>query len=143
MSARHPFDLTGKRAIITGSSKGIGRAIAMTMADLGAKVVISSRKREACEPVAQEIRERGGEAIVLPCNISRREEVTTLIDGTVEAWGGIDILVCNAAVNPYYGPLAEIDDGAFDKVMNANVRSNLWLCRDAQPHLAKKTAAPS
>ena len=141
MSAPHPFDLTGKRAIITGSSKGIGRAIAITMADLGAKVVISSRKREACEPVAEEIRARGGEAIVLPCNISRREEVTALIAGTVEAFGGIDILVCNAAVNPYYGPLAEIDDGAFDKVMNSNVKSNLWLCRDAQPHLAENGGA--
>jgi NAD(P)-dependent dehydrogenase (short-subunit alcohol dehydrogenase family) len=108
------------------------------MASLGARVVVSSRKREACEPVAEEIRAKGGEAIVIPCNISRREEVEGLISGTQSQLGGIDILVCNAAVNPYYGPLSGIDDSAFDKVMNANVKSNLWLCNMAIPHIAER-----
>jgi NAD(P)-dependent dehydrogenase (short-subunit alcohol dehydrogenase family) len=134
----HPFDLTGKVAVVTGSSRGIGRSIAVTMASLGARVVVSSRKREACEPVAEEIRAKGGEAIVIPCNISRREEVEGLISGTQSQLGGIDILVCNAAVNPYYGPLSGIDDSAFDKVMNANVKSNLWLCNMAIPHIAER-----
>jgi NAD(P)-dependent dehydrogenase (short-subunit alcohol dehydrogenase family) len=134
----HPFDLTGKVAIVTGSSRGIGRSIALTMASLGARVVVSSRKREACEAVAEEIRANGGEAIVIPCNISRKEEVEALISGTKSQLGGIDILVCNAAVNPYYGPLSGIDDSAFDKVMNANVKSNLWLCNMAMPHIAER-----
>jgi NAD(P)-dependent dehydrogenase (short-subunit alcohol dehydrogenase family) len=134
----HPFDLTGKVAIVTGSSRGIGRSIALTMASLGARVVVSSRKREACEAVVEEIRAKGGEAIVIPCNISRKEEVEALIAGTQSQLGGIDILVCNAAVNPYYGPLAGIDDSAFDKVMNANVKSNLWLCNMAMPHIAER-----
>lgn len=134
----HPFDLTGKVAIVTGSSRGIGRSIALTMASLGARVVVSSRKREACEPVAEEIRAKGGEAIVIPCNISRKEEVEALISGTQSQLGGIDILVCNAAVNPYYGPLSGIDDSAFDKVMNANVKSNLWLCNMAMPRISER-----
>ena len=134
----HPFDLTGKVAIVTGSSRGIGRSIALTMASLGARVVVSSRKREACEPVAEEIRAKGGEAVVIPCNISRKEEVEALIAGTQSELGGIDILVCNAAVNPYYGPLSGIDDSAFDKVLNANVKSNLWLCNMAMPHISER-----
>jgi NAD(P)-dependent dehydrogenase (short-subunit alcohol dehydrogenase family) len=134
----HPFDLTGKVAIVTGSSRGIGRSIALTMASLGAKIVVSSRKREACEPVAEEIRAKGGEAIVIPCNISRREEVEALVAGAREQLGGVDILVCNAAVNPYYGPLAGIEDSAFDKVMNSNVKSNLWLCNLAIPHMVER-----
>jgi NAD(P)-dependent dehydrogenase (short-subunit alcohol dehydrogenase family) len=134
----HPFDLTGKVAVVTGSSRGIGRSIALTMASLGARVVVSSRKREACEPVAEEIRAKGGEAVVIPCNISRKEEVEALIAGTQEQLGGIDILVCNAAVNPYYGPLSGIDDSAFDKVLNANVKSNLWLCNMAMPHISER-----
>jgi NAD(P)-dependent dehydrogenase (short-subunit alcohol dehydrogenase family) len=134
----NPFDLTGKVAIVTGSSRGIGRSIALTMASLGARVVVSSRKREACEAVVEEIRAKGGEAVVIPCNISRKEEVEALIAGTQSELGGIDILVCNAAVNPYYGPLSGIDDSAFDKVMNANVKSNLWLCNMAIPHIAER-----
>ena len=133
-----PFDLKGKVAIITGSSRGIGRAAAEAMAELGAKVVISSRKIEPCEEVAKAIRDKGGEAVVIPCNIGRRNEVEALIAQTEKQLGPIDILVCNAAVNPYFGPLAEIPDEAFDKIMSSNVKSNLWLCNLAIPGMAKR-----
>ena len=133
-----PFDLTGKVAIITGSSKGIGRSIAETMAKLGAKVVISSRKADACEAVAQGIRQAGGTAIVIPCNVSRRPEVDALVAGTVKQLGPIDILVCNAGVNPVYGPLAKLPDDAFDKIMGANVKSNIWLANLVIPGMAER-----
>jgi NAD(P)-dependent dehydrogenase (short-subunit alcohol dehydrogenase family) len=133
-----PFDLAGKVAIVTGSSRGIGRASAETMARLGARLVISSRKAEACEAVARAIGERGGEAAVIPCNISRKEEVEALVAGTLRLHGRIDILVCNAAVNPVYGPLGELSDEAFDKVMGTNVKSNLWLCNLVIPGMAER-----
>ena len=133
-----PFDLTGKVAIITGSSRGIGRSSAELLAKLGAKVVISSRKVDACQEVADGIRKAGGEAHVIPCNISRREEVEVLIKGATLHYGRIDILVCNAAVNPYYGPLLDIKDDAFDKIMAANVKSNIWLCQLAIPQMAER-----
>ena len=133
-----PFDLTGKSAIITGSSRGIGRAIAETMARMGARVVVSSRKAPDCEAVAAGIRERGGEAIVIPCNISRKPEVEALVAGTLQRWGRIDILVCNAAVNPVYGPLGNVSDEAFDKIMGSNVKSNLWLCNLVIPGMAER-----
>ena len=133
-----PFDLTDKVAVVTGSSRGIGRSIAETMARMGAKVVISSRKAEGCEPVAAAIRDNGGKAAVIACNISRRNQVEALIRGAEDKLGPIDILVCNAAVNPYYGPLGEITDEAFDKIMGANVRSNLWLCSLAIPGMAAR-----
>jgi len=135
---RNPFDLAGQVAVITGSSKGIGRAAAEIMAALGAKVVISSRKADACEAVASAIRSRGGEALVIPCNISRNEEIEGLIKGTLKHWGKIDTLVCNAAVNPYFGPLAKIPDEAFDKIMSSNIKSNLWLCNYAIPTMAER-----
>jgi len=133
-----PFDLTNKVAVITGSSRGIGLAIAECMASLGAKVVVSSRKAEACEAAAQAIRAKGGEAAVIPCNVSRKNEVEALVEGTKQRFGAIDILVCNAAVNPYYGPLGGLSDEAFDKIMGANVRSNLWLCNLAIPAMAER-----
>jgi NAD(P)-dependent dehydrogenase (short-subunit alcohol dehydrogenase family) len=133
-----PFDLTGQVAVITGSSRGIGRSAAEIMASLGAKVVISSRKADACETVAAAIKKNGGEAIVIPCNISRKEEVGALVKGTLDKWGRIDTLVCNAAVNPYFGPLANIPDEAFDKIMSSNIKSNLWLCNLAIPSMAEK-----
>ncbi len=108
------------------------------MASLGAKVVISSRKADACEAVAAAIKKNGGEAIVIPCNISRKEEVEALVKGTLAQWGRIDTLVCNAAVNPYFGPLANIPDEAFDKIMSSNIKSNLWLCNLAIPSMAEK-----
>jgi len=135
---KNPFDLTGQVAVITGSSRGIGRSAAEIMASLGAKVVISSRKADACEAVAAAIKKAGGEAIVIPCNISRKEEVEALVKRTLEQWGKIDTLVCNAAVNPYFGPLANIPDEPFDKIMSSNIKSNLWLCNFAIPGMAEK-----
>jgi NAD(P)-dependent dehydrogenase (short-subunit alcohol dehydrogenase family) len=135
---KNPFDLSGQVAVITGSSRGIGRAAAEAMASLGAKVVISSRKADACEEAASAIKKAGGEAIVIPCNISRKEEVEALVQGTLKQWGKIDTMVCNAAVNPYFGPLAKIPDEAFDKIMSSNVRSNLWLCNYAIPGMAER-----
>ena len=130
------FDLTGKVAVITGSTRGIGRGIAEQFARRGASVVISSRKADVCEEVRDAIVATGGTAIAIPCNISDKSQLAALVDGTVMAYGGIDIVVCNAAVNPYFGPLANITDDQYDKIMNSNVRSNLWLCNMALPHVA-------
>jgi NAD(P)-dependent dehydrogenase (short-subunit alcohol dehydrogenase family) len=135
---QNPFDFSGKVAVITGSSRGIGRASAELLAKLGAKVVVSSRKADACEEVAAGIRAEGGDAHVIACNISRKPEVEALIDGATAHYGPIDILVCNAAVNPYYGPLLDIPDGAFDKIMASNVKSNIWLCARAVPQMAAR-----
>jgi NAD(P)-dependent dehydrogenase (short-subunit alcohol dehydrogenase family) len=133
-----PFGLKGKVAVITGSSRGIGRAAAETMAELGAKIVVSSRKIEPCEEVAKSIRDKGGEAIVVPCNIGRRNEVEALVEETEKRLGPVDILVCNAAINPHFGPLHQISDEAFDKIMSSNVKSNLWLCNLTMPGMAKR-----
>jgi NAD(P)-dependent dehydrogenase (short-subunit alcohol dehydrogenase family) len=130
------FDLSGKVAVITGSTRGIGLAIARQFALRGAKVVISSRKADACEAAKDGIVDAGGAAIAVPCNIASKEQLKALVDATVERYGGIDILVCNAAVNPYFGPTATIPDDAYDKIMNSNVRSNVWLCNMALPHIA-------
>lgn len=132
------FSLHGQVAVVTGASRGIGRAIAEAMAAAGAKVVISSRKLEACERVAGAINDSGGAAIALACNISRKEELQGLVDRTLEHWGKIDTLVCNAAVNPYFGPLAEIPDAAYEKTMTANLQSDLWLCNMVIPQMAER-----
>jgi len=132
------FELTDKVALITGSTKGIGKAIARAMAAAGARVVISSRKPEACQKVAAEIAEGGGEALAIPCNISHRDQLEALVEGTMAAWGRVDVLVCNAAANPYFGPSGEIPDAAFDKTMDTNVKSNLWLCHLVLPQMAER-----
>jgi len=133
------FDLTGKTAIITGSSKGIGKSIAMQMALQGAKVVVSSRKAEMCETTAKEINDAclktEGEAIVIPCNISDKTALKLLVDETNIQFGKIDILVCNAATNPYFGSIQDIPEEAFDKVMNNNIKSNHLLCQMVIPEM--------
>jgi NAD(P)-dependent dehydrogenase (short-subunit alcohol dehydrogenase family) len=135
---KSPFDLAGKVAVVTGSSRGIGRSSAELLARMGAKVVVSSRKADACQEVAEGIRKEGGDAHVIACNISRRDEVEGLVNGTIKHYGQLDILVCNAAVNPYYGPLLDITDEAFDKIMGSNVKSNIWLCGLAIPKMAER-----
>jgi NAD(P)-dependent dehydrogenase (short-subunit alcohol dehydrogenase family) len=135
---QNPFDLKGHVAVITGSSKGIGRSIAEAMAAMGARVVVSSRKADACEAVAAGIRKEGGEAVVIPCNIGRKPDCEGLVKGTIEKWGRIDALVCNAAVNPYFGPLSGISDEQWDKIMESNIRSNLWLANLAAPGMAER-----
>ena len=134
------FDLAGKVAIITGSSRGIGRAIAEAMADQGARVVISSRKAEACAEVADAINARhGGErAIAVAANISAKGELQNLVNETGRAFGRIDVLVCNAASNPYYGPMAGISDDQFRKILDNNILSNHWLIQMVVPEMIER-----
>lgn len=132
------FRLDGKTALVTGSSKGIGRAIAEAMAAQGAAVVISSRKEDACKAVAGEIVAAGGKAVAIPCNISRREDLAALVSGARKAFGKIDILVCNAAVNPHFGPLATLGDEAYRKTLDANIGANLWLANMVIPEMAER-----
>ena len=130
------FDLSGKVAIVTGSTRGIGKSMAEELARSGARVVISSRKAEACDAVRAEFEQQGFEVFAQPCNVSRKEELKKLVDSTVAKWGRVDIAVANAAVNPYYGPLTEIPDEAFDKVFQNNVKSVLWLAALTLPGMA-------
>jgi len=136
------FNLNGKTAIITGSSKGIGKSIAMQMALQGAKVVVSSRKVNICEETAKEINEAckdsEGGAIVIPCNISDKTALQMLVDETKAQLGKIDILVCNAASNPFFGSMMDISDDACDKVLNNNIKSNHLLRQMVMPEMRER-----
>lgn len=132
------FRLDGKVAIVTGSSRGIGRAIAEHFAQAGAKVVVSSRKAPACDEVVSAIRTQGGEAVTIPANISDKSQLEALVHKTREHWGPIDILVCNAASNPYYGPMEKMPDEAFNKILQNNIVSNLWLANLVLPDMAQR-----
>jgi NAD(P)-dependent dehydrogenase (short-subunit alcohol dehydrogenase family) len=136
------FDLTGKVAIVTGSSRGIGRAIAEEYAAHGARVVISSRKQDACEEVATAINAQHGEgrAIAIAASISRKEDLEALIAKTRAAFGRIDMLVCNAASNPYYGSMNGISDDQFRKILDNNVLSNHWLIQMVLPEMVERKA---
>ena len=134
------FDLTGKVAIVTGSSRGIGRAIAERLAEHGAKVVVSSRKQDACDAVVAGIdAARGaGTALAVAANISRKDDLAALVARTNDAFGRIDILVCNAASNPYYGPMAGIADEQFRKILDNNVIANHWLIAMTAPQMVAR-----
>ena len=134
------FDLSGKSAIITGSSRGIGKAIAERLAEHGARVVISSRKAGPCQEVADAINARHGEgrAIAIPANIGSKEDLRRLVDETEAVFGQVDILVCNAATNPYAGPMAGISDEQFEKILQNNVISNHWLIQMVAPGMLRR-----
>ncbi len=134
------FDLSGKTAIVTGASRGIGEAIARHMADHGANVVISSRKSDACDVVTNDINAKyPGRALTVACNIGDKNQLQNLVDQSRKHFGQIDIVVCNAAVNPYFGPSADCPDEAFDKIMSSNVKSNHWLCNMVLPEMVART----
>ncbi len=130
------FSLKEKVAVVTGSSRGIGRAIAMRLAEHGARVVVSSRKQAPCEEVRDAIVAAGGQAMVRTCNVGHKAELEGLLEATYASYGRIDVMVCNAAVNPYFGPAAGIKDETYDYIMNCNVRSNFWLCNMVAPRMA-------
>ena len=138
------FNLAGKTAVVTGASRGIGEAIARRLAQHGANVVVSSRKIEACQTVVGSINaDQGREAAhAVACNISHKEDLQKLVDATRAKWGSIDILVSNAAVNPYFGPSAEMSDEQFDKVLTCNVKASHWLAHMVLPDMrAQKNGA--
>jgi NAD(P)-dependent dehydrogenase (short-subunit alcohol dehydrogenase family) len=132
------FDLTGKVAVVTGSSRGIGRAIAEELAAHGATVVISSRRQDACEEVADAIKATGGKATAIAASISDKEALKTLAERTLAELGRVDVLVCNAASNPYYGPMAGITDDQFRKILDNNVLSNHWLVQLIAPQMVER-----
>lgn len=124
-----------KVAIVTGSSRGIGEAIAKRMASAGATVVVCSRKLPDCEKVVAEIEADGGKAFSLSCNIADKDSLQAVVDTTVQTFGRLDVVVCNAAVNPHYGSMSDIPDEAYNKILDANLLGTHWLCQMAKPHL--------
>ncbi len=132
------FDLTGKVAVITGASKGIGEAIAQLYGSAGADVVVSSRKQEAVDSVARSINDAGGKAKAIACNMGDMNDVQKLITETITAFGRIDILVNNAATNPTFGPVIETNEAAFDKIMNVNVKGPFEIAKKAYPFMKEK-----
>ena len=132
------FDLTGKTAIVTGSSRGIGRAIAEALADAGANVVISSRRQEQCDAAADAIRASGGRAASIAAHAGDPAQLKSLAEATRREFGAIDILVCCAGVNPHYGPMAEMPDAAFDRILSANVKNVLYLSALVLPEMAAR-----
>jgi dehydrogenase/reductase SDR family member 4 len=138
-TARDPlFDLYGKVALITGSTRGIGKATALAMAAAGARIVVTSRKEQACADVAAEIAKAGGKALPIPCDVSDKVQLMAMADRTLAKWKRIDILVCNAAVSPHHGPLHEISEDQIDQLLTTNVKNQLLLCNKIIPGMAKR-----
>lgn len=142
MTADNLFDLSGQVAVVTGSTKGIGRAIASRLAQHGAKVVVSSRKADACEEAAADINANwaanGGEAMAFACHAGDKDRLQAMVDATLEKWGRIDICVPNAGVNPYYGPSIDMPDSALDKIFEVNVKGVYWLCHMCLPNMVER-----
>lgn len=136
------FDLHDKVAIVTGATRGIGEAIAHRLAEHGAKVVISSRKSDACKSVADAVNQKWGkgEEVAYPivCNIGHKDQLQNLVDQTNAKWGKVTTLVCNAAVNPHFGSMLDIPDDAFERIMRSNILSNQWLCNMVLPQMAAR-----
>jgi len=131
------FNLSGKVAIVTGSSKGIGKAIAKGLAENGAQVIVSSRNQEVCDKVVAEFESVGLKAIGIACHIGKEEQRKQLVTKTIELFGRIDILVNNAAINPVFGPIEEVDPAIFDKIIDVNVKAPWQLSNLVLPHLQK------
>ena len=134
------FDLSGKVALLTGASKGMGKAMAEGLAEHGAKVMLSSRKLDQCEAAAAEINAKCGEERVFghSCNAGYKDQLQALVEATHERLGTIDILVGNAGVNPFFGPMSEISDEAYDKIMSTNVKANHWLVQMVAPDMIER-----
>jgi dehydrogenase/reductase SDR family member 4 len=131
------YDLTGKVAIITGASKGIGEAIAYRMGKVGAKIVVSSRKQDAVDIVAQKFKAEGIDATAIACHVGDMSQNDNLVQKTIEIYGRIDILVNNAVTNPIFGATLQADLGAFDKIMDVNVKAPFYLSKLVQPYMLK------
>ena len=132
------FSLAGKVAVVTGSTRGIGRAIVEQMALAGARVVVSSRKPEACDKTVAELKAAGHDAIAVPCNVGYQAQCETLVRTTLDTWGRVDVLVLNAAINPYFGPMQAMGDEVFDKMIATNLKAQLWLCKMVCPQMAER-----
>lgn len=138
MKIQEKFDLTGKVALITGASKGIGRAMATAMGQAGAKVIISSRKQEALDDVAKEMQSEGIDVHPVASFVGDSERMKSLVDESIKKYGGIDILVNNAAINPVFGPVLDTDEVAFDKIMQVNVKGPFELAKMVHPTMVSR-----
>src|SRR5487761_730047 len=132
------FDLRGKVAIVTGSSRGLGLASAAGMAEHGAKVVICGRKIESCDAAAAQIRAAGGEAMAVSCNIGRKDELQRMVDAAVAQWGRVDIVMANAAIHPWVGSVLDLREDTFNKFMQVNVQSHIWLAQMTVPGMLER-----
>ena len=132
------FELDNKVAIVTGSTRGIGKSIATQLASAGAKVIISGRKQETCDLVSNELNNKGYFTKPIACHVGDKDQINDLINQTIKEFGGIDILVSNAATNPSFGPISKLEDRAFDKIMDVNVKASIWLSNLVAKHMVKK-----
>ena len=132
------FELDNKVAIVTGSTRGIGKSIATQLASAGAKVIISGRKQETCDLVSNELNNKGFFTKPIACHVGDKDQINDLINQTIKEFGCIDILVSNAATNPSFGPISKLEDKAFDKIMDVNVKASIWLSNLVAKHMVKK-----